>query len=713
MASFRLIKAQRTGFSNIILWGKDEFGKYPFEIDDFQPYFFVSADQELNDAAIVSNEWGYESVIGESLRKVIVTGPGEVPRLRDGVTKHWEADIPFARRFLIDKGIRNGFDDNLNPCSSPNVPISVVSLDIEVYSKDQMPDPQKDSVTCWTLVEGDQIVTGLLDDVDFQSEEGKTCILRYDSEEKLIRCLQALLCVRNWDCLTGWNVSWDLEYLQARSDANNILFSFKYDLSGTCIFDLLTAYRRLYRRKGYRLKDIVQDEGIADFDEEKVNYAELWEQDKLALVERNRRHANWVYQIDQKNKIIEYHWSLKDFCGLEELEDTEYNSVLIDTLFLRRTHNKFVLPSKERREHEDYEGAFIMQPQAGVFKNVAVFDLSMFYPNILLSNKLDPVVLLNYKKEMGDQIDWLAYSLYVEMNEEKCILIDLVKEMIEQRNKFKSSEIHKAKYASVKGLLNSVYGVLGHATFRLYVPEIAARITEIARETIKTLGKQIESWGYKVIYQDTDSSFVCVDKGEAEWLQTKINDYLTTHGGYQVKLDHYFDAVMFAGIKKKYCGLENGVIHTTGFEKVRSDASNFTKEIQEKVIEMMLTDKAKDIIPYLQMKIKDIRSCKLADISVSKSLSRDLDGYTKQQQSYILSAKQAGLDLKRGDSVKIVHARNYPYGVAVFVDEKDLPKPVEVDWEAIIEKQIQNKVDELLPIAGLSFSEITGQKRLL
>ena len=155
-----------------------------------------------------------------------------------------------------------------------------------------------------------------------------------------------------------------------------------------------------------------------------------------------------------------------------------------------------------------------------------------------------------------------------------------------------------------------------------------------------------------------------------------------------------------------------GELELTGFERIRTDSSNYTKEIQETVMRQILEGRQQEIMPYLMNKVKQIEQASLEDIAITKSLSKDLEEYTGTQQNYILAVKVAKMGLKIGDFVRMVPAKNYPHGMAVFRDVADLKKPVQVDWNKVIELQIKNKVEDLLAVIGRQWEEVTGQGRM-
>lgn len=100
MSKFALIKAYHDG-ERPVLVGRDleTNKKGQFTIPGFVPYFFIENDPNGL----------YRSVEGKKLSRITCTRPGNVPAERAKYPKTWEADIPFARRFLVDKKIKAYF----------------------------------------------------------------------------------------------------------------------------------------------------------------------------------------------------------------------------------------------------------------------------------------------------------------------------------------------------------------------------------------------------------------------------------------------------------------------------------------------------------------------------------------------------------------------------------------------------------------------------
>jgi len=129
---FLYITIQReSGLNNVLyLYGRNERGKYRFVIEDFYPYFFILANEVqkieelrhsafkyaserdylkfINSIRVMKN--GFKSLYDEPLVRIEMQAPWQVAKFRSFFSKTYEADIIFERRFLIDTGIKKGFE---------------------------------------------------------------------------------------------------------------------------------------------------------------------------------------------------------------------------------------------------------------------------------------------------------------------------------------------------------------------------------------------------------------------------------------------------------------------------------------------------------------------------------------------------------------------------------------------------------------------------
>jgi DNA polymerase elongation subunit (family B) len=205
-----------------------------------------------------------------------------------------------------------------------------------------------------------------------------------------------------------------------------------------------------------------------------------------------------MVELDRRYGILDFHLQLKSLVGLNHLMDTLYNAVLIETALLRlaRRHG-VVLPSKNEEGREvEYEGAVVLEPPAGIFEGVAVFDMARYYPNIIISFNISPDTL--------DTNGPIRYPpMGVAFKAEEGLIPKLVKGWLKLREELEASGAPKSKVDAVKFLANSVYGVFAYEKSRLYDVRLASTVTAIGREGILFAKGVAERMGYKVLYGDS------------------------------------------------------------------------------------------------------------------------------------------------------------------------------------------------------------------
>ena len=714
--AFRVIRAHRGPGCSVVVHARDEEGccKEEFYFNRFRPYFYAPEDENRSDDAITGSKLGFVGLHGEKLKRIYLKNPSDTPRVRDLFTRHWEADIPYARRFLIDKQITSGFDfvdrksENIVPAELPPMPLVIHYLDIECLPPKSggMPNADEDPITCLCFGSGGEYASGIFDPgIEFMSDKDGWFLGRFPNERDLLVWATGILLEQDPDVITGWNVAFDLEYFKRRCEVHEVPFS----IDSSCQFDLLGGYRGVYRKKSYRLKDVALEEGLITEPEPTWDYRKVWEEDKMGLLALNRNHTKWCYEIDQKHNVVDYYWAQRELAGLEDMKDIFYVSVIHDTSLLRRT--EWALPSKENRPRERYEGAYVMDPPRGILEGIAVFDVSSFYPNIIISERLDPKIIKEFLEQNGGVLDWVKYKEFAQGR--PTLILSYTEELLREKDALKVSPEHKEKYMAMKALVNSLYGAFALPSFRLYTQEIPERITEVARTVLQDLIKELGEWGYRVVAADTDSCFVQVEKSKVGGVELQINSWLG--GEYSVKLEHYFEALLLTGKKKRYAGIEGGSLYFAGFEFKRSDSSNLTRDLQEELFRMMLNGEREGIIEFLRAKVEQVKTAPLTDLAITRTLSRDPGSYIKGKQDWIKSIQEsAWLDwVGAGDAINTVPAKNYPYNVCAYQDVSSLPHPPQIDYNTIVKKQIQAKVTDILPLVDLYWDEVMGRRRLL
>lgn len=675
MSKFALIKATYTEDLPLLYGRNLETGqKTSFLIPGFKPHFYVE-----------DSEGSYISVDGIKLKKVEVDRPYDVPEARSKFPKTWQADIPYARNYLICSGIKSGFEvsgTNVSTLDVDDYIPYILYLDVETYPSGNEINEQKDFVTAISIADNKQgSIASLVNGIDARDEK------------ELLTKVARILNQADSDIITSYS-DYDYKILNARFKINDINFSFNQ----VNYFDLLAAVRNLFSKASYSLKNVAYEEGITTEKQPQLDYKKLFDEDKDELRRINTNHTRWIRDLDKKHQICNYFWQLKQYVGLESLENTLYSSVLIDALLLREYHNKYVLPTKEKHERVPYEGAIVLEPKKGIFQGIAVLDMDHFYPAVLESENLSPEIQYGVGKGEG-------------------ILPQISKRLMLMRNELKGS--YPLKYAAIKAIHNSLYGALAAPGFRLFVPEIAAKITEKAREGLKFVIDKVESKNYEIISGDTDSIFVRMNKGDVDELTEWLNSELRSIGDYEIKFEKYFIKFCCLGQKKRYFGQVEGRdrLEVKGFEQVRSDSSKLTKHVQQEIMKFILDNNKEGIVSYLKKIVKEFDSYSYEDIAIPRGLSRNLNEY-KNEVDYIRGARwfkdKYKTDMKAGDKIWYIYCRT-PIDTITVPDPEMFRKIIDlrINKDRMIERVVVKPTESLISILDLDWQEIRGQGRLL
>ena len=732
---YHLITARYDG-QNISLYARDETGKKKRVIaTGFRYYFFVPENQPVpDDPSVVGIEHGFESIEGVSLKKIIMKTPADVKRFRNNFQECYEADIPSPRRFLIDTRIRNGFEagkevvnyQDLRPVDSSYSP-HICYLDIEVNCHTRFPNPAREDekIICVTLWDNRhrKYITILLGEGEGELDHRQT-LIKTTCEVNLLTILKRYLEWIDPDVLVGWNISFDVDYIRERCKRYNL----RIDFDRMNVFDLFQGYSNIYKRGGNRLKEVARREGLTNEETVEEFHSEWWGRDNTRLIEYNRKDVEYCVKLDKKFKLTEFYWALKNYAGLEDLQGALYHGVLVETLLLRDYRNKWVTRSRPKeREGKKLGGALTTwfgEPARGLYENVFVFDVSRYYPMILINFNLSP--------EPHDSTGVIP-SLGERLLKERDKYDRTLKEMKAGTPEYQDL---KQKRNCVKYISESLVGILGQQTGRFYYPELFEKITRTGREGLTHLQQVALRHGAKVLYADTDGIFVQVEPSQVQELEGILNEGLREFcrkkgmkENLRIKIDRYFKRVLFTGVKKRYAGWvveEAGTpcdyIHVAGFESVRRDTSEVTRRLQKEVFELLLRGKKGEIAGIIRNTIKDMRAGKysLNDVAIPKTLSKPLTGY-KTSIDYVRGSlyanKHFGLDIREGDMVRMLYVRRvpgYPHtDVVCFLDESQLPVRPEIDWDKMISRTIRMKLEEIIELGGISWSQIEGNRTLL
>ncbi|MFB6082678.1 MAG: DNA polymerase domain-containing protein [Halorientalis sp.] len=421
------------------------FGRTPenhdpvhIEVYEFRPYFYAPTDS-LDDADLQrdritgweeTDEDGepYESIRGERLTKIFGQTPRDVGQMRDEFD-HYEADILFPNRLLIDKDITSGVrvparreaDDE--PIRVPHEEIEAVDasadprvdvFDIEVDDRQGFPEDGEETIVCLTSHDSydDEYITWLYDppegidppealaEYDPIEDDFEADVRVFEEEEAMLDAFLTYVEETDPDILSGWNFDdFDAPYLLDRLEELQGPHH-DYDLSverlsrvdevwrddwqgpnvkGRVVFDLLYAYQRtkFTELDSYRLDAVGEQELGVGKERYPGDIGDLWEDDPERLLEYNLRDVELCVELNDQQEIIPFWQEVASFVGCK-LEDATTPGDAVDMYVLHKLHGNFALPSKGQHDAEDYEGGAVFDPITGVREMVSVLDLKCF-----------------------------------------------------------------------------------------------------------------------------------------------------------------------------------------------------------------------------------------------------------------------------------------------------------------------------------------------
>lgn len=410
-------------------------------------------------------------------------------------------------------------------------------------------------------------------------------------------------------------------------------------------------------------------------------------------------------------------------------------SRMVEDLLLKEAHHKgFAAPNKpnefevRERIENPIKGAFVKEPMAGLHENIAVLDFASLYPSIIVSHNISPDTLNCGHAECRKNVSPEGTCFCTK---KKGLFPEVLEELINERLKLKreygkkkksgeeAKTLHSSQWA-LKIVLNSAYGYLAYPRARWYSRECAAATTAWARKYINETIKKAEREGFEVLYADTDSNFLLMrekTKSDVEEFVKKINDALP--GNMELEVDGYYKRGIFVtrrkkeggAAKKRYALLdERGELKIVGFEYVRRDWCNIAKETQREVIDLVLREgNPSKAATYIKEVIKKLKSGKVPkkDLAIITILRRKVDKYDAKEP-HVMAAKKAiekGAEIGVGSVLSYIITKN---GKSIS-DKAELEESVkEGDYDAdyYINNQVLSAVLKIIEELGYSEEDL-------
>lgn len=778
----------RTDPLRIRLFGKNSEGVFKLLDRKFRPYFYAvpeedtgeiekdleekdftsdkREDLEIIDFEVVEVKDGLESI---DVVKVYVGVPATITKLKnelwdlESVSHCREFDIPFYRRYLIDKELRPGSwveiegdhqesekfvseieVQDIRPLeSSEDLQWKSLAFDLEVIDED--------IVMASFYSEKFRKVLSLKDtDLEFVEEVE-------DQAEMLERFIE-IVEDQKADILLGYNTDeFDFDILRDKADETGVTLAL--GRNGERM-----KFNRRGRFKGARIKGRMHldlypfvthvlapgiDSETLDLDsvaqemlgkeKDDLSWSEMkqiWREkgDIEKFAEYALKDSELTYQLGEQisPQILE----LSKITGLIPFDTCRLTyGQLTENYLLREAYSRNMLsrnrPSQKKRSKRDreqaYTGGFVYTPEEGLYDNVAVFDFRSLYPTVMVAHNISPEMLGVEACEDEFIIDELDYSF---CQDEQGFFPELVENLVSSRysikEKMKNMEEGSEKYSSLysrqqaqKILANSFYGYLGYSGARWYSREAAEATTYLGRKYIQDTIETAEEMGFEMVYGDTDSVMLRKDNieesmdGFLEEVNSQLPKFMELEFEGLFKRGFFTSKDSGEGAKKKYALIdEKANLKITGFEQVRRDWSPIAKKTQKKVLGKVLQDRIDEAAEEVKTTIEALNSgnVDVEDLKIYTTLTKPPEEYGSTAP-HVEAVKKAE---KRGDSIEAETTVDYVItrGGKSISDKAELTKYAEnYDAEYYIENQVIPVALRVLKVFGYTKDELKGKGR--
>ncbi|OGJ12463.1 hypothetical protein A3K82_02910 [Candidatus Pacearchaeota archaeon RBG_19FT_COMBO_34_9] len=559
------------------------------------------------------------------------------------------------------------------------------------------------------------------------------------------------------DFLTGYfSDGFDLPYLKARAERHKVKLPLGLDgsqlkfsrgimttakINGIPHIDLLrfiqTAYSQYMSSETLSLNEVANEflgESKKDF--EFRHSSKIKEDEWERYFEYNLQDSVLTY------KIFEKIWpDLLEFTRImsEPVFDISRNGMSrnVEDYILHNLEKFNEIPEKrptydeigERKKRGKYEGAFVLEPTAGLYENLSVFDFTSSYASVIVTYNLSKSTFLEKPQKESHSTEVANKKVY--FSKEEGFFPKILKEIIEKRKKYKKElaekfdVIKKARSNAFKLLANASYGYMGFFGARYYCEEAAAATASFARKAIKEAIEKTNRAGFSVIYADTDGFAFSLNKNSKqktlEFLK-KLNSQLP--GIMELELEDFYKRGIWVttrtgeyGAKKKYALInEEGKLKIRGFETVRRDWCTLSREIQNNVLLMILKDgNEKHALEYLKKIIKEVkeRRIELKKMMVKTQLKKPISEY-KSITPHVVAAQrmiEREMPVDMGSLIEYYIAETEGKKKLVREKVRLSDEPGEYNIEYYLKHQILPAIENIIQVFNLDINTILDGKK--
>ncbi len=767
----------KEGKPEVWLWGIDDQDKRVLVIDrDFQAYFYLALKEghdpqkvidtinskKVSDFPLAANlEQGQRKYFGKPVDvvKVYCKEPDVAVKYAkamekiEDVKESLEDDVRFSVRYIID--------NNLSSCGWHEVEVDEAKNDLGVQidklyvAKSRPKGVDKVDVPKLRVLGFSTIAYSpkgapkadknpvVIVSVCTNSGVEKQFVARNFDDKPLLDAFVKYVRDFDPDIIAGYGTNrQDWPYLTAR--AKKLGVKLLVDRAGTVPHTSVYGHVSVTGRANvdfFDFSDELQEvkvktlENVADFlgamkSEkrtiiEEIDFPAYWEDAKKRPTLLRFASENSQSIIGIAKEMLDFGMQLSSLVGLPlDHVGTAAVGFRIESFLMREAFKiGELVPKRVEHPYIPYVGAVVLAPKPGLHESIAVLDFKSMYPNIMITYNVSPDTYVapsesepkggvNTAPEVKHRFRKEPPGFYKEVLSSLIASRDQIRPRMKKLDPMSTEyKILDARQKAVKIITNAAYGYAGWIGARWYVKPVAEAATAWGRHIILGTVDSAKKIGLEVVYCDTDSVFVNDVKEKIEKLSEKIDKDF----GLEIKPDTVYKRVLFTEAKKKYAGLlPDGRLDIVGLEVVRGDWAACAKNVQERVLEIILNKKAPDeAAEYVRQYIAELRRKKVPykELIIWKTLTKSVQEYAVKAP-HVEAAKlllKEGWELSMGDKVGYVitagAGKLYEKAKPYFLTSYD-----KVDVEYYVTNQVVPAASRILTLFNVSEESLLPSK---
>lgn len=764
------------GQTQIELWLSTEAGPTQLLINGEKPVFFIAQDN-----LVLAREIAHSNGIAVEFRSLEIKTfehthlaacythlTKDAQAFQGALTHHdivtYEGDIRLADRYLMERFIRGSIEFTGNhqtangyqrvqsaKCRSGDYEpkLHVVSLDIECSEKGILYSIGLDSP-----MDSRVIMIG-------EPEAAETPIQWVKDEKALLVALIAWFKQFDPDVVVGWNViDFDFRLLHKRAEWHKMKLKLGradqasffrsssqnqqgfISIPGRVVMDGIdTLKTATYHFRSWSLESVSQEllgEGkeIHNVHDRMDEINRMYRSDKPSLAKYNLQDCVLVNKIFAHTHLLAFAIERSRLTGVE-LDRVGGSVAAFTNLYLPQIHRAgYAAPNLHPENWIASPGGYVMDSIPNLYDSVLVLDFKSLYPSIIRSFLIDPMglvegLLLEIGKQENQAVPGFRGG---QFHRTKHFLPEMIEKLWAARDVAKKNN-EKAFSQAIKIIMNSFYGVLGSSGCRFFDTRLASSITMRGHEIMKQTKVLIEDQGYQVIYGDTDSTFVSLNRPYSQvdadkvgnqlveyinrWWQEHLRSEYNLTSMLEIEYETHYRKFLMptirgaeTGSKKRYAGLigegDKERIIFKGLESARTDWTPLAQRFQNKLYGMIFH--GEDPSEYVREMVEKTNSGEFDDQLVyQKRLRRKLHEYQKNIPPQVRAARLADeINAKLGRPLQYQNRGRIEYVITVNGPEPHEYRSSLIDYQHYIDKQLKPVADAILPFIGTDFETLSA-----